>query len=225
MDQINLRNTPIGQAIQVNNLVVQKERELMQIVENNRISALYIIGLFLLGITGVGIGGAYIHECTAKKDDTINYGLYGFTTAMITLSTVCIAWTSYMFGKKNLETISFRLIVGGAILLILFAQIGVVNALATPNDPQWNEAGLWSGGIVLAMGLFFIAMGAWHIRKNWKLGKREKKAAEEQRSKEALQGGADGTLPRPLTRQEGSRNLVNGRPRSSAVSDKSGGRI
>lgn len=211
--------------MQMNNAVVQTERELMQYIENNRISALYITGLFLLGITGVGIGGAYIHECTAKKDDTINYGLYGFTTFMITLSTGCIALTSYKFGKKNLQAISFWLIVIGAILLILFAQIGVVNALATPNDPQWNEAGQWLGGIVLTMGLFFIAMGAWHIRKNWKLGKREKKAAEEQRSKEALQGGADGTLPPPLTRQEGSRNLVNGRPRSNAASDKSRGSI
>jgi cell division protein FtsW (lipid II flippase) len=160
-----MRYTTVGRA---NANIVAGEKLAKKFVDENEISKLLIAGIFMISIIGIVYGSVYVYECTTKKDDTVNYGLYWSTYPFIVLSTLIIALTSYRYGKKKIGRTNFWLIVIGLIFIILFAQTGVYNAIATPNDPQWNEAGHILGSIVIVMGLVFLGLGSFLTYKNWK---------------------------------------------------------
>lgn len=143
------------------------ENSVKKYINENGMNSGFIVLLLAISLVGFVFGGMHIHECTTKKDDTTNYWLYVFTSLFIVLGTIVIARSSYIYGQQK---ITKNVFIGSCIVLtlsILVAQIGVFNAIATPNTEGWNEAGKWLGSILVVAAAVFLGGGGYFAVKKY----------------------------------------------------------
>lgn len=131
---------------------------------NEGTSFSFVILSFVLAAVTIAYGGLYMHESLAKPDDTINVGLYWATYPVILAAMVGIAWFSVDYGEFKIRKTGgtprgrYILICGCLILVSLFSQVGVYNALTTPNTHELNTLGLILGSIVVGVGVIIFGV-------------------------------------------------------------------
>lgn len=131
-------------------------------------SVMVTIFAILLSIFGIVYGSMYIYESSlSKEDDTeVNYNLYVLSFPVLIFCLICITTGAVLFGKGKMLSWQFTLQCIFISIILLTCQIGIVNAIATPNTSEWGQIGTVLGSVLTATNVALFVWASFRIHKH-----------------------------------------------------------
>ena len=131
-------------------------------------SVMVTIFAFLLAIFGIIYGSMYIYESSlSKEDDTeVNYNLYVLSFPVLVFCMIAITTGAVLYGRGRMDNWQFTLQCVLISVILLTCQIGIVNAIATPNTAEWGEIGTVLGSVLTGTNVALFSWACYRAHKH-----------------------------------------------------------